>query len=131
MALRGRKQNEEVQGFFQRHSNVYLYIPNLIGVHQPLWPLIGVCPAPPSHIVCSISSLMAMFVAVGYVRIIAAAYAYAVALTHPTHCLLAYLFSFVCDELDGRFARMFNQTSTLGSVLDMVTDRSACGGMGA
>ncbi len=31
--------------------------------------------------------------------------------------------SFVCDELDGRFARKFNQTSTLGAVLDMVTDR--------
>ena len=31
--------------------------------------------------------------------------------------------SFVCDELDGRFARMLNQMSTLGGVLDMVTDR--------
>ena len=30
---------------------------------------------------------------------------------------------FVCDDLDGRFARMLNQTSTLGIVLDMVTDR--------
>jgi phosphatidylglycerophosphate synthase len=30
---------------------------------------------------------------------------------------------FVCDELDGRAARTFNQTSTLGAVLDMVTDR--------
>jgi hypothetical protein len=32
---------------------------------------------------------------------------------------------FVCDELDGRFARKFKQTSTLGAVLDMVTDRCA------
>lgn len=31
----------------------------------------------------------------------------------------------MCDELDGRFARMLNQCSTLGSVLDMVTDRVA------
>jgi CDP-diacylglycerol--inositol 3-phosphatidyltransferase len=30
---------------------------------------------------------------------------------------------FVCDELDGRAARAFNQTSTMGAVLDMVTDR--------
>jgi phosphatidylserine synthase len=31
--------------------------------------------------------------------------------------------SFVCDELDGRFARMLNQSSVFGAVLDMVTDR--------
>lgn len=30
---------------------------------------------------------------------------------------------FVCDDLDGRFARMLKQNSTLGVVLDMVTDR--------
>ena len=30
---------------------------------------------------------------------------------------------FICDELDGRFARMFGQTTMLGQVLDMVTDR--------
>ncbi|KAK2980356.1 hypothetical protein RJ640_014529 [Escallonia rubra] len=32
-------------------------------------------------------------------------------------------FSFVCDALDGWFARKFNQVSTFGAVLDMVTDR--------
>lgn len=32
---------------------------------------------------------------------------------------------FVCDELDGRFARMLNQSTMLGTVLDMVTDRCA------
>lgn len=31
--------------------------------------------------------------------------------------------SFVLDETDGRAARTFNQSSTLGAVLDMVTDR--------
>ncbi|KAK2977774.1 hypothetical protein RJ640_028919, partial [Escallonia rubra] len=37
-------------------------------------------------------------------------------------------FSFVCDALDGWFARKFNQVSTFGAVLDMVTDRisTAC-----
>jgi CDP-alcohol phosphatidyltransferase len=34
-------------------------------------------------------------------------------------------FRFVLDETDGRVARMLNQTSTLGIVLDMVTDRHA------
>ena len=36
---------------------------------------------------------------------------------------LIRLCSFICDELDGRFARMFGQTTMLGQVLDMVTDR--------
>jgi hypothetical protein len=31
----------------------------------------------------------------------------------------------VLDETDGRAARTFNQSSTLGAVLDMVTDRQA------
>ena len=35
----------------------------------------------------------------------------------------SFLLSFVCDELDGRFARMLNQSSVYGAVLDMVTDR--------
>lgn len=39
--------------------------------------------------------------------------------------MACYALSFVCDELDGRFARMLGQTSTLGQVLDMVTDRVA------
>jgi phosphatidylglycerophosphate synthase len=48
----------------------------------------------------------------------------------PTHAAVAVtatgcccLCRFVCDELDGRAARTFNQTSTMGAVLDMVTDR--------
>lgn len=41
---------------------------------------------------------------------------------------LLYFVSFVCDALDGWFARKFNQASTFGAVLDMVTDRvsTAC-----
>ena len=45
----------------------------------------------------------------------AAIYAFGVALRDPAACCLAYFASFVCDELDGRFARKFNQCSTLGS----------------
>lgn len=62
---------------------------------------------------------------IGYARIVAALYAFAVALHSPGIAVLAYVASFVCDELDGRFARQLNQCSTLGSVLDMVTDRLA------
>ncbi|PNW77040.1 hypothetical protein CHLRE_10g419800v5 [Chlamydomonas reinhardtii] len=84
-----------MSGFFSRHSNVYIYVPNLIG----------------------------------YARVAAALYAFAVAFTSPFQCVAAYFLSFVCDELDGRFARMFNQTSTFGAVLDMVTDRLATTGL--
>lgn len=51
--------------------------------------------------------------------------AFSIAQTSPVLCFSLYLTSFICDELDGRFARMFDQTSTLGAVLDMVTDRVA------
>lgn len=51
----------------------------------------------------------------GYARVAAAVYAFAVALHSPGATVLAYFASFVCDELDGRFARKFNQCSTLGS----------------
>jgi CDP-diacylglycerol--inositol 3-phosphatidyltransferase len=39
-----------------------------------------------------------------------------------------YFISFVCDGVDGWCARKFNQVSTFGAVLDMVTDRisTAC-----
>jgi CDP-diacylglycerol--inositol 3-phosphatidyltransferase len=49
--------------------------------------------------------------------------AFAVALERPGLCFVMYALSFVCDELDGRFARMLDQSSTFGAVLDMVTDR--------
>jgi CDP-diacylglycerol--inositol 3-phosphatidyltransferase len=61
----------------------------------------------------------------GYLRIAFALYAFSISLHSPRACVLLYFLSFVCDELDGRFARMFGQTSTFGAVLDMVTDRVA------
>lgn len=39
--------------------------------------------------------------------------------------LLMYIMSFVLDFFDGYAARMFNQSSNYGAVLDMVTDRCA------
>ncbi|MEW5319095.1 MAG: hypothetical protein WDW38_010265 [Sanguina aurantia] len=66
---------------------------------------------------------------IGYLRILAALYAFSVAFSNPVQCFVFYFASFVCDELDGRFARMLNQTSTLGAVLDMVTDRLSTTGL--
>lgn len=60
---------------------------------------------------------------IGYGRILASCAAFAVAFKNKQLFVFLYLISFVCDELDGRFARMLNQTSTFGAVLDMVTDR--------
>ena len=51
----------------------------------------------------------------GYARVGAAIYAFAVALHSPSAAVLAYFASFVCDELDGRFARKLNQSSTFGA----------------
>ena len=52
-----------------------------------------------------------------------ALYAFGISMLDPRQCIVFYFLSFVCDELDGRFARKLQQTSTLGAVLDMVTDR--------
>lgn len=60
---------------------------------------------------------------IGYLRIICTTVAIALAFTHPRSMLVFYFVSFVFDELDGRFARLFSQQSTFGAVLDMVTDR--------
>lgn len=62
---------------------------------------------------------------IGYVRIALAAYAFSVAFTDARACVFAYFASFVCDELDGRFARKYDQCSEFGRVLDMLTDRLA------
>jgi len=60
---------------------------------------------------------------IGYLRIICTTVAIALAFSHPGSMLVFYFVSFVFDELDGRFARLFSQQSTFGAVLDMVTDR--------
>jgi len=60
---------------------------------------------------------------VGYLRVICTTVAIGLAFTRPKAMLICYFASFVCDELDGRLARLFGQQSTYGAVLDMVTDR--------
>lgn len=65
---------------------------------------------------------------IGYARIACALMAFAVSSTSVTMTLVLYFVSFACDELDGRMARLLGQQSTMGAVLDMVTDRVAtCG----
>eukprot|EP00873_Tetraselmis_striata_P003046 jgi/Tetstr1/423310/TSEL_014008.t1 len=82
-------------GFWGRHENVYVYIPNLIG----------------------------------YVRVVVMLISFTVAKTSPLTCVGLYFLGFALDETDGRAARAFNQTSTFGTVLDMVTDRVATSGL--
>jgi phosphatidylglycerophosphate synthase len=65
----------------------------------------------------------------GYLRMLGVIYAFAAADTSVVKCLMIYFVSFACDALDGKFARMFNQTSRLGAVLDMATDRVATAGL--
>ena len=77
VAVGATTTNNPPNGFFERHSNVYMYVPNLIG----------------------------------YVRVAISAASFAVAFRDSKLCLGLYFLSFVCDELDGRFARKFNQCS--------------------
>uniref|UniRef100_A0A0D6R1Z4 CDP-diacylglycerol--inositol 3-phosphatidyltransferase n=1 Tax=Araucaria cunninghamii TaxID=56994 RepID=A0A0D6R1Z4_ARACU len=60
---------------------------------------------------------------IGYARIMANIVAFGLCFANKNIFTALYFVSFVCDELDGRFARMLNQASTFGAVLDMVTDR--------
>lgn len=65
---------------------------------------------------------------IGYMRILMNCCAFAICFTDKMLFSILYFVSFVCDALDGWFARKFNQVSTFGAVLDMVTDRisTAC-----
>ncbi|MCL7034261.1 hypothetical protein MKW94_014833 [Papaver nudicaule] len=64
----------------------------------------------------------------GYIRIIMNVVAFARCFQDKKLFAILYFISFVCDGLDGWLARKFNQVSTFGAVLDMVTDRvsTAC-----
>ena len=42
---------------------------------------------------------------------------------HPRTCSLLYSISCLLDALDGHLARIFEQSTRFGAVLDMVTDR--------
>ncbi|EEF29194.1 probable CDP-diacylglycerol--inositol 3-phosphatidyltransferase 2 [Ricinus communis] len=65
---------------------------------------------------------------VGYTRVLMNCFAFAICFSNKSLFSLLYFISFVCDGIDGWCARKFNQVSTFGAVLDMVTDRisTAC-----
>lgn len=65
---------------------------------------------------------------VGYIRVLMNCVAFAICFSHKGLFSVLYFVSFVCDGIDGWFARKLNQVSTFGAVLDMVTDRisTAC-----
>ncbi|GJT05053.1 probable CDP-diacylglycerol--inositol 3-phosphatidyltransferase 2 [Tanacetum coccineum] len=63
-----------------------------------------------------------------YIRVLINVFAFVICFTNKELFSILYFISFVCDALDGWFARKFNQVSTFGAVLDMITDRisTAC-----
>ncbi|XP_058213456.1 CDP-diacylglycerol--inositol 3-phosphatidyltransferase 1 isoform X2 [Rhododendron vialii] len=60
---------------------------------------------------------------IGYIRVLMNCFAFYICSSNKQLFSVLYFISFVCDALDGWFARKFNQVSTFGAVLDMVTDR--------
>ncbi|GMN62225.1 hypothetical protein TIFTF001_031316 [Ficus carica] len=65
---------------------------------------------------------------IGYMRVLINCVAFALCFSNKRLFSVLYIFSFVCDGIDGWCARKFNQVSTFGAVLDMITDRisTAC-----
>ncbi|KAL4913490.1 CDP-alcohol phosphatidyltransferase-domain-containing protein [Aspergillus aurantiobrunneus] len=65
---------------------------------------------------------------IGYVRVVLAIASLYYMPLHPRTCSILYSVSCLLDALDGYAARYFNQSTTFGAVLDMVTDRctTAC-----
>lgn len=65
---------------------------------------------------------------IGYLRIACMVASFYYSSINWQASIICYLLAFGGDVVDGWFARHFNQTSTFGGVLDMVTDRvSTCG----
>ena len=60
---------------------------------------------------------------IGYARIVLACMAFYVSFEQPWYFFLFYALSEALDAVDGHAARYFNQSTTYGAVLDMVTDR--------
>ncbi|KAI6413183.1 hypothetical protein MCOR20_003041 [Pyricularia oryzae] len=65
---------------------------------------------------------------IGYIRVVLALISLYYMPLHPRTCTLLYSISCLLDALDGYLARLFEQSTRFGAVLDMVTDRctTAC-----
>ncbi|KAG7010848.1 CDP-diacylglycerol--inositol 3-phosphatidyltransferase 1 [Cucurbita argyrosperma subsp. argyrosperma] len=61
---------------------------------------------------------------IGYIRVLMNIVAFALCFSNKIIFSVLYFVSFVCDGVDGWCARKFNQVSTFGAVLDMLTDRT-------
>lgn len=66
---------------------------------------------------------------IGYFRIITAILSFFTMSQHPILTAILYTTSCLLDALDGSMARKYDQCSSLGAVLDMVTDRSTTAGL--
>ncbi|GFH49480.1 hypothetical protein CTEN210_05956 [Chaetoceros tenuissimus] len=69
---------------------------------------------------------------IGYTRVIASLLTFALMIFSPDQWSLAiasYIYSFAADLFDGMAARKFNQCSSFGGMLDMVTDRCSTLGL--
>ena len=95
----------------KKSPNVFLFVPNLIGKRQIYNYKIFICN-------------------LGYARVILAIISFYY-LSKPALFLPLYAASCLLDALDGHAARILNQCSKLGAVLDMVTDRSTTAGLTA
>lgn len=60
---------------------------------------------------------------IGYTRVVLALASLLIMRFHPKYCTILYCLSCILDALDGYSARKYNQTSSFGAILDMVTDR--------
>ena len=60
---------------------------------------------------------------IGYARIVLALLATYFAPSNPFLCVTTYFTSIVLDAFDGHAARILNQSSKFGAMLDMLTDR--------
>lgn len=97
----------------KKGPNVFLYVPNLIGISDYIYIL-----------------LLNLHCLLGYLRVILAIISF-VHLSTPSIFLPLYAASCLLDAVDGHAARLLNQCSKLGAVLDMVTDRSTTAGLTA
>jgi CDP-diacylglycerol--inositol 3-phosphatidyltransferase len=69
---------------------------------------------------------------IGYTRILFATISFILMICTPNYWLLAvilYLMNFIGDLFDGIVARWYNQCSSYGGVLDMITDRCSTAGL--
>ena len=69
---------------------------------------------------------------IGYLRVVLTLLSIILMICSPEHWVVAiacYVTSFVGDLFDGMAARKFDQCSTFGGLLDMVTDRCSTAGL--